>query len=106
MNGYYPWGVPAAPPPAKTAADILYSMSPAAGAAKVAGIGTIDQRDTASAALGLLYLGIAGTLSYFAAAAMTPSGSKARTWGLIGIPVGLFTGPIGLGIMGIVAVRR
>lgn len=48
-----------------------------------------------------LLLGAVGYFSYEIGSAMTPSGSKKTTWGLIGIPVGLFTGPLGLGVMAI-----
>jgi hypothetical protein len=36
---------------------------------------------------------------------MAPSAAKETTWGWIGVPVGLFTGTLGLGIMGIVSNR-
>ena len=52
-------------------------------------------------ALGLL--GVFGYLSYEIGSAVAPTGSNKRTWGLIGIPVGLVSGPIGLGIMAIVS---
>lgn len=51
------------------------------------------------AAVGIL--GLIGYLGYEIGSAMTPSGSKKTTWGLIGIPVTLFTGPLGLGVMAI-----
>jgi hypothetical protein len=60
---------------------------------------------TAMVALGVGILVVGGFLSYQAGKAMAPSGSKESTWGWIGVPVGLFTGTLGLGIMGIVSNR-
>jgi hypothetical protein len=51
----------------------------------------------------LVVLGVVGYLSYEVGTAMTPPGSKKTNWGLLGIPVGIFTGPIGLGVMAIVS---
>lgn len=53
--------------------------------------------------LGVLILAGVGALSYQAGKAMTPRGSKASTWGWIGVASGMLTGPIGLGVMGIVS---
>lgn len=61
---------------------------------------------TISPVVGVIILGVLGFLSYEIGSAMTPSGSKKQTWGLVGIPVGVLTGPIGLGIMGIVSNHR
>jgi len=49
------------------------------------------------------FLGIVGFASYQAAAAMAPSRGDRSHWGWIGVPVGLFTGVVGLGVMGFVA---
>ncbi len=57
-------------------------------------------------ALYTVILGVTGYLSYEAGKAMAPRGSKKSTWGWVGVPVGLLTGPIGLGIMGIVSNQR
>jgi hypothetical protein len=54
----------------------------------------------------LAILGVAGALSYQAGKAIAPSRQDATTWGWIGVPVGLFTGVLGLGVMGIVANKR
>lgn len=53
--------------------------------------------------LGLLLLAGVGALSYQAGKAMAPRGSKPSTWGWIGVASGMLTGPIGLGVMGIVS---
>jgi hypothetical protein len=53
---------------------------------------------------GLLVIG--GILSYQAGKAMAPRSSSEKLWGWIGVPVGLFTGTLGLGIMGIVSNRK
>jgi len=67
----------------------------------------LGQLDTAAGAMGGAMLAamvvgtiIVGALSYQAGKAMTPSGSSKKTWGWIGVPVGMFTGAGGLGIMG------
>jgi len=52
-------------------------------------------------ALGIL--GVFGYLSYEIGVAVAPSGSNKRTWGFIGIPVGILSGPLGLGVMAIVS---
>jgi hypothetical protein len=59
-----------------------------------------------SMVLGLLFLAGVGYLSYEVGVAMTPSGSNKLTWGLIGVPLGIFTGPVGLGVMALVANHR
>jgi hypothetical protein len=51
-------------------------------------------------AVGVGLLLVAGYLSYQAGKAMAPNRTKANTWGWIGVPVGLFTGAPGLGVMG------
>jgi len=92
------------------AIDVL--QSPAGAALRlVRGSSGLGQEDAAAAA-GLAGVGIAvvvgllaaaGFLSYQAGKAMAPSGSKASTWGWVGVPVGMFTGVWGLGVMGWVA---
>lgn len=54
----------------------------------------------------VLLLGAGGWLSYQAGEAMAPSPSDAKKWGWIGVPVGLLTGTLGLGIMGWVSQRK
>lgn len=54
----------------------------------------------------LAIVAMVGGASYFAGKAMTPSGSKPLTWGLVGVGAGLLGGPIGLGIMGAVALSK
>jgi len=73
---------------------------PAGPAAPPAGMSTTDVVWTVA------ILGIAGALSYQAGKAIAPSRQDASTWGWIGVPVGLFTGVLGLGVMGAVANRR
>ena len=53
----------------------------------------------------LIALRIAG--SYVAGAAISPKKDKKsrRVWGAIGVPLGFFFGPLGLGAMGLVATR-
>jgi hypothetical protein len=57
--------------------------------------------------LGLLVGGaLIGAFSYQAGKAMAPSASKRTAWGWWGVLLGLFTGPVGLGAMGIASLRR
>lgn len=73
------------------------------------GVGAGDSVDIAPddmaklAAFGFVFLAISGVLSYQAGKAMAPNPQSRTTWGLIGIPVGMFTGAFGLGTMGIVS---
>lgn len=57
-------------------------------------------------ALGIAMLGLAGYLSYQAGSAMAPGPARKKTWGWIGVPVGLLTGPIGLGVMGVISNQK
>lgn len=50
-----------------------------------------------------LLLGGIGYLSYQVGAAISPSAAKRSTWGWIGVPAGILTGPIGLGVMALVS---
>jgi hypothetical protein len=93
------------PPPGQAPMSGLGLISPvgrAIGQFQNAGI----YGGAGGSALALAFLALGGYLSYQAGMAMTPGGSKPKTWGWIGVPVGLFTGPIGLGVMGIVSNRR
>lgn len=65
------------------------------------GTGGDGFRDLAWVAAGVLV--VLGALSYQAGKAMSPNRAQAKWWGLAGIPVGMITGPWGLGIMGIVS---
>jgi hypothetical protein len=88
-------------------------MSPVAAAARgrLSGLGQ-DAPVSAAAppkipfAVAALVVGVAGYLSYQVGKAIAPSGSKESTWGWIAVPAGLFTGPIGLGIMAVVANQK
>jgi hypothetical protein len=44
-----------------------------------------------------------GALCYQAGKAMAPNRSEAKTWGWVGVPVGMLAGPWGLGVMGIIS---
>ena len=88
----------------------LLAVSRGMRPAPVRGVGydmtTTSMAPSISAGVGIVLLGLSAALSYYAGAAMTPSGGKKTTWGIVGIPVGLLTGPIGLGVMGIVAMKK
>lgn len=59
-----------------------------------------------SLGVAIIVLLAGGYLGYQAGKAMTPSGSSEKTWGWVGVPVGMFTGTLGLGIMGMVSNAR
>jgi len=84
------------------------ALSPAFGMLRAldqpaGGVGSIDHDDTLYYAFFALAI---AALSYQAGKAMAPSSSKEKLWGWIGVPVGLATGPIGLGIMGLVSNKK
>ena len=54
----------------------------------------------------LAYIVVTGALSYQAGKAMSPNPKGRSTWGWVGVPVGVLTGPWGLGVMGIVSNSR
>ena len=81
-------------------------QDPASSIAPAPAVAISNGRSVGSIALGLLFLAGVGYLSYEVGVAMTPSGSKKMTWGLIGVPLGIFTGPVGLGVMALVANHR
>jgi len=94
----------------------IFALSPVVAALKGLGedaaptvpgavVSTGGKITAGDAAWAVAILGIAGALSYQAGKAMAPSRDKARTWGWIGVPVGLFGGLVGLGAMGFVANR-
>jgi len=56
--------------------------------------------------VGVLLLALVGAASYQAGKAISPSRADASTWGMVAVPVGLFTGALGLGVMGLMANRR
>jgi len=70
---------------------MTYDADPGAGAVVASGA-------VIAVVVGLTIL--SGFLSYQAGKAMTPRGSKKSTWGWVGVPVGMFTGATGLGVMG------
>ena len=71
--------------------------------------GTMAQTEVA--ATGAIVIGmmvLTGAAGYFAGSAMSPKNDKKskRNWGLAGIPIGFFLGPLGLGGMGLYASRQ
>lgn len=95
---------------AASAADV--AASPMLAAIKVlrAGVHGLGQdpnvppKPTAGQyALVAAFLALGGFLSYQAGKAMAPAGSSSKTWAWVAVPAGLFTGVIGLGIMGAVS---
>lgn len=71
------------------------------------GVGQVVPKPTTGQwAIFIGVLAVSGFLSYQAGKAMAPSGSdskKEKIWGWVGIPVGLLTGVVGIGIMGAVS---
>ena len=102
-----------APPPGEAPMEglgLLPLISPV-GAALAQDDNKNDKRDwmgggAGYTAIGLGILAIAGFLSYQAGKAMAPSPANRPTWGWIGVPVGPPTGPIGLGVMGLVSNQQ
>lgn len=68
------------------------------------GVGALDS-DTAKAA-GVVILGLAVGGGYFAGAAMAPANQDKVMYGVLGSVLGLFAGPIGLGVLGLIALSR
>ncbi len=111
MSHYHPWGPAEAIAQNVMSGDALAAVSPAAAAYRMSGLGkTVTFANPVSspdsAVLGALLLGLTCVLSWYAGAAMAPSPAAKKNWGLIGIPVGVFTGPWGLGVMGVVSMRK
>jgi len=77
-----------APPIAPAADQAAHWRSPTRDIGTVAAIGVIA---------------VVGAIGYQIGKAMTPSGGKEMTWALVGVPVTLFTGPLGLGVMALYA---
>jgi hypothetical protein len=94
----------------------IFALSPVVAAMK--GLGANDgergdgfdvawnRANSGTFVLGLAILGAVGALSYQAGKAMAPSGGDKAMWGWVGVPVGLFTGALGLGVMGFVANQK
>lgn len=57
----------------------------------------------ALALVAITFVVVTGALSYQAGKAMAPTSKNRSTWGWVGVPVGMLTGPWGLGVMGIVS---
>ena len=88
----------------------LVSTTPIVAAARMlkpnSGLGADDPsrdgwRDLAFVAVGVL--AVTGILSYQAGKAMAPTKADRKMWGWVGVPVGMLTGPWGLGVMGIIS---
>lgn len=118
MSHYRPWNTqnpPAPPVAARNGAmsvdPALALVSPAVAIQRMSGLGgppSVGQTDydvAVGAGVGILLIAVTAAFSYYAGAAMAPSPSAKNTWGLVGMPVGLFTGAWGLGIMGIVSEK-
>jgi hypothetical protein len=70
------------------------------------GAGLDDMDASTKQAAGIVILGLALGGGYFAGAAMAPAGRDKVTYGVLGSVLGLFGGPIGLGVLGLVALSR
>lgn len=85
------------------------AMSPAGAALRGLGLdvpgtaGATGASKTIPAVVTLVILGAAGYLSFRVGKALAPRSSSETMWGVIAIPAGILTGPIGLGIMAMVA---
>lgn len=85
-------------PPAAAASDPTAAM--------IAPVTTPVPAKAADVAWTAIFLGVVAAVSYSAGKAMAPSREDRSTWGWIGVPVGLFTGVVGLGVMGAVSNAR
>lgn len=107
MSHYHPWGPPQPVAQNSLSGAALAAVSPAAAAYRMSGLGkAVCVATPDNPLVGALVLGVTCVLSWYAGAAMAPSPAAKKNWGLIGIPVGVFTGPWGLGVMGIVSMRK
>jgi len=98
--------------PLQSAVSIVSSTTPLSIAKKVrgsaaaaAGVGQWNGNPNGvmPVALAATVVILFGALSYQTGKAMAPNNAKAKKWGWIGVPVGMLTGPLGLGIMGFVS---
>ena len=97
---------------AKSVGQMVVSASPIVAASRafskrhvqMNGLGQTDRDGWA--ALGIIAavaVVATGALCYQAGKAMAPNRSDSKTWGWVGVPVGMLTGPWGLGVMGIIS---
>lgn len=74
------------------------------------GAGAFEDYEGEGAAVGAvaggLILGLILAGGYFAGAAMAPDQKRRVGWGVAGSLLGFFTGPIGLGVMGLTAILK
>ena len=108
-------GVVPASPSAGLTVPMLALVSPGVAVMRSgrpqAGIGQTDPSATGLSrgtafAVGAALLALQGLLSYQIGKAIAPSGASAKKWAWIGVPVGMFTGTLGLGIMAVVSTQK
>jgi hypothetical protein len=99
---------------AKSVGQMVVSASPIVAASRafkqrnyaMNGIGQFGGSSDSWAILGFIAVAAVvgtGALCYQAGKAMAPNRSEAKTWGWVGVPVGMLAGPWGLGVMGIIS---
>lgn len=91
--------------PGSAGPGIAFLASPAGAALRGLGQTDIAPAPPGRIILGLGIMAAVGALSYQVGKAIAPGGSSESTWGWIAVPVGLLTGPIGLGVMAIASNR-
>lgn len=99
---------------AKSVGQMVVSASPIVAASRafskrhvqMNGLGQFGGTQDSWAVLGFIAVAavaVTGALCYQAGKAMAPNRSESKTWGWVGVPVGMLTGPWGLGVMGIIS---
>ena len=109
MSGIGKYGLLALSPvvaAVKGLGDDAPAVDPASAAMSVPAAVATPPAGAADVAWTALFLGVVAAVSYSAGKAMAPTRADGSTWGWIGVPVGLFTGVIGLGVMGAVSNAR
>jgi hypothetical protein len=73
----------------------------------LSGVGATDETTGFQiGAVGVLIIALSAAGGYFAGAAMAPERKNKTTYGVVGSVLGIFTGPIGLGVLGLVALSK
>lgn len=89
-------------------ASTIPKFAPVYHSAYQRGAGAFEEGEGAAvgAVAGGLILGLILAGGYFAGAAMAPDQKRRLGWGIAGSALGFFTGPIGLGVMGLTAILK
>lgn len=94
-NGFGAYFTQQPPPLPMEGLGCAYYGDPATAGAAGAGAG----------AAAVVWLLLRGTGGYVAGRAMAPATSERAAWGLVGALLGMVSGPLGLGMMGVLALK-